>query len=112
MSFWKGTTNARDAQAQVDAINRSQAVIEFNTGGTIITANRNFLEALGYRLDEIKGKHHQMFVDPEARHGAEYRAFWDDLRAGKFRAGEYKRFGKDGRLVWIQATYNPVLDSS
>jgi methyl-accepting chemotaxis protein len=112
MSFWKGTTHARDALAQIDAINRSQAVIEFNTDGTIITANKNFLEAMGYRLDEIKGKHHQMFVDPETRQGAEYRAFWDDLKRGKYRAGEYKRYGKGGRLVWIQASYNPVLDGN
>jgi methyl-accepting chemotaxis protein len=110
--FWQGNANARDALAQVDAINRSQAVIEFGTDGTIITANKNFLDALGYRLDEIKGRHHQMFVAPEVRSSAEYRAFWDDLKRGKYHTGEYKRIGKGGRAVWIQASYNPVLDDN
>jgi methyl-accepting chemotaxis protein len=110
--FWQGNAAARDALAQVDAIHRSQAVIEFNTDGTIITANKNFLDAMGYRLDEIKGKHHSMFVAPEARGSAAYRAFWDDLKRGKYRSAEYKRFGKGGRAVWIQASYNPVLDGN
>jgi len=110
MSFWKSTTNMRDALAQLDAINRSQAIIEFNTDGTIITANKNFLDTMGYRLDEIQGKHHSMFVFPEARNGQEYRTFWDDLKLGKYRTGAYKRCGKGGRLVWIRASYNPVLD--
>src|ERR1700760_3639617 len=110
--FWQGNANVRDALAQVDAIHRSQAVIEFNTDGTIITANKNFLDAMGYRLGEIKGKHHSMFVAPEARSSAAYRAFWDDLKRGKYQAGEYKRFGKGGRTVWIRASYNPVIDGS
>ena len=110
--FWQGNTNARDARAQVDAIHRSLAVIEFNTDGTIITANQNFLDAMGYRLEEVKGKHHSMFVAPETRSSAAYRAFWDDLRRGKYQSAEYKRFGKGGRPVWIQASYNPVLDGN
>jgi methyl-accepting chemotaxis protein len=112
MSFWRGNSNARDALAQVDAIDRSQAVIEFGMDGTIVTANKNFLDPMGYSLAEIRGKHHSMFVSPEARGSAEYRAFWDDLRRGKYRAGEYKRLGKGGRMVWIQASYTPVLDGS
>jgi methyl-accepting chemotaxis protein len=107
--FWQGNATGRDALAQVDAINRSQAVIEFNTDGTILTANKNFLDAMGYRLDEIKGKPHSMFVAPEARSSAGYRAFWDELKRGKFHTGEYKRFAKGGRAVWIQASYNPVM---
>ncbi|MGJ5024329.1 methyl-accepting chemotaxis protein [Bradyrhizobium oligotrophicum] len=110
MSFWSGSSASRDAMAQVAAINRSQAVIEFDTDGTIITANQNFLDAMGYSLSEIQGRHHAMFVAPEMRDSAEYRAFWADLRAGKFRSGEYKRFGKGHRAVWIQASYNPVID--
>ncbi|CAL74008.1 Putative Methyl-accepting chemotaxis protein with multiple PAS domains [Bradyrhizobium sp. ORS 278] len=110
MSFWSGSSASRDALAQVEAINRSQAVIEFGIDGTIITANKNFLDAMGYALDEIKGRHHRMFVAPQLRESAEYKAFWSDLKRGKFRSGEYKRFGKGERPVWIQASYNPVLD--
>ncbi|CCD94508.1 putative Methyl-accepting chemotaxis protein with multiple PAS domains [Bradyrhizobium sp. ORS 375] len=110
MSFWSGSSASRDAMAQVEAINRSQAVIEFGTDGTILTANKNFLDAMGYALDEIKGRHHRMFVAPQLRASAEYQAFWADLKSGKFRSGEYKRLGKGERPVWIQASYNPVLD--
>lgn len=101
-----------DFQGQLAAINKSQATIEFNLDGTIRTANENFLATLGYSLDEIKGKHHCMFVDTAHANSIEYRAFWDSLREGKFQAGEFKRVGKGGKEVWIQATYNPVLDSS
>jgi methyl-accepting chemotaxis protein len=109
MSFWQGAAKARDALAQAEAISRSQAVIEFELDGTIITANQNFLDAMGYRLTEIQGKHHQMFMPQSVRESAEYRAFWADLRQGKYKAGEFKRIGKGGREVWIQASYNPVL---
>ncbi len=98
-----------DAQAQLEAINRSQAVIEFNVDGTIITANKLFLDALGYRLEEIQGRHHSMFVTSDQRDSADYRAFWAALGRGEFQAGEYKRIAKGGREVWIQASYNPVL---
>jgi methyl-accepting chemotaxis protein len=101
-----------DARAQLEAISRSQAVIEFNMDGTIITANQNFLDALGYRLEEIKGKHHSMFVPADERDGAEYRAFWAALNRGEYRAAEFKRIGKGGREIWIQASYNPVLDGA
>ncbi len=99
-----------DFGAQVAAANRSQAVIEFNMDGTIITANANFLGALGYSLDEIKGKHHSMFVEPKERDGAAYREFWAALNRGEYQAAEYKRIGKGGKEVWIQASYNPVFD--
>ena len=100
------------ALAQAAAIDRSQAVIEFKLDGTIVTANRNFLHAIGYSLDEIQGKHHRMFVDPAEREGTAYREFWVRLNRGEFQAGQYKRFGKGGRAIWIQASYNPVLDAS
>ena len=94
------------------AIGRAQAVIEFEMDGTIIEANQNFLNALGYTLAEIAGKHHSMFVEPAQRDSAEYRNFWDSLRRGQFQTAEYKRIGKGGKQVWILATYNPILDEA
>lgn len=102
--------NQTELLSQVEAINRSQAVIEFNLDGTIITANDNFLGAMGYSLEEIQGQHHRMFVDPEYGRSNEYRRFWETLNQGEYQAAEYKRFGKNGKTVWIQATYNPVFD--
>jgi methyl-accepting chemotaxis protein len=93
-------------------MHRSQAVIAFELDGTILEANDNFLNAMGYRLDEIKGRHHSLFVDAATRDSAGYRAFWESLARGEFQAAEYKRFGKGGREIWIQATYNPILDVS
>jgi methyl-accepting chemotaxis protein len=97
---------------KIAAIDRSQAVIEFNLDGTIITANANFLDALGYSLQDIQGKHHSMFVAPSERDGNAYRAFWAGLNRGEYQAGEYKRFGKGGKEVWLLATYNPILDEA
>src|SRR5205814_7047158 len=94
----------------VAAIGRAQAVIEFEMDGTIVTANDNFLKALGYTLAEIQGKHHSMFVDSKERDSAAYREFWARLNRGENQAAEYKRIGKGGREVWILASYNPVLD--
>ena len=94
------------------AIGRALAVIEFEMDGTIIDANQNFLNALGYTLAEIAGKHHSMFVEPAQRDSAEYRNFWDSLRRGQFQTAEYKRIGKGGKQVWILATYNPILDEA
>jgi methyl-accepting chemotaxis protein len=101
---------AADYASQIAAIGKSQAVIEFNLDGTVITANENFLSAMGYRLDEIHGKRHAMFVEPEFANSAEYADFWSRLNRGEFQSGEYKRIGKGGREVWIQASYNPILD--
>ena len=112
MLQWRNGQASSNAEAQAAAISKSQAVIEFEMDGTIITANQNFLDALGYRLEEIKGKHHSMFVAPELRDSAEYRKFWADLNRGEFQSGEYKRVGKGGKDVWIQASYNPILDRS
>lgn len=99
-----------DLSGQIDAIGKSQAVIEFNLDGSIITANRNFQQALGYSLAEIVGRHHSMFVAPAERDSPAYREFWAALNRGEFQAAEYKRIGKGGREVWIQASYNPILD--
>ncbi|MBC04730.1 PAS domain-containing methyl-accepting chemotaxis protein [Thalassospira sp.] len=98
-------------QSVFDAISTSQAVIEFDLDGTILTANENFLSVLGYSLDEIKGKHHSMFVPADQRNSSEYRIFWENLNQGKFQSGQFQRVGKNGNPVWIEATYNPVLDA-
>jgi methyl-accepting chemotaxis protein len=95
---------------QLAAISKAQAVIEFTLDGKIITANQNFLNVLGYRLDEIQGQHHSMFVDLAFRQSVEYRLFWEKLGRGEYDVGQYKRIGKDGREIWIQASYNPILD--
>jgi methyl-accepting chemotaxis protein len=99
-----------DLAGQIAAINKSQAVIEFNMDGTIITANDNFLNTLGYALDEIQGKHHSMFVEPAERDSEAYREFWRALNRGEYQTAEYKRIGKGGREVYIQASYNPIFD--
>ncbi|HLQ93017.1 MAG TPA: PAS domain-containing protein, partial [Xanthobacteraceae bacterium] len=108
--FSRSNSVAQAALAQVEAISKSQAVIEFNLDGTIVTANENFLKTLGYSLSEIQGKHHSMFVEPAMRDSAAYREFWASLNRGQYQAGEYKRIGKGGKEVWIQASYNPMLD--
>jgi methyl-accepting chemotaxis protein len=99
-----------DLLGQVNAIKKSQAVIEFKLDGTIITANENFLKAMGYALAEIQGKHHSMFVEPVYGASAEYRAFWEKLNRGEYQAAQYKRLGKGGKEIWIEASYNPILD--
>jgi methyl-accepting chemotaxis protein len=102
-------SSSRDLGSMIDALNKSQAVIEFNMDGTIITANKNFLDAMGYSLEDIRGKHHRMFVTEAERESAAYREFWAALNRGTFQAAEYKRLGKGGREVWIQASYNPLM---
>ncbi len=101
---------AADSEGQITAIGKSQAVIEFNMDGTMRTANVNFLKTLGYSLDEIKGRHHSMFVSQSEKDGPGYREFWAALNRGEYQAGEYQRIGKGGRDIWIQASYNPILD--
>ena len=101
-----------DPQSRLDALNRSQAVIEFALDGTVLSANQNFLNAFGYTLDEIKGRHHSMFVPVAERESSRYREFWASLNQGHFQMAEFKRIGKDGRDIWIEASYNPVLDGN
>ncbi len=102
---------ATEYQGKINAIVKALAVIEFELDGTIITANENFLDCVGYKLEEIKGKHHSLFVDPAYAQSPEYKAFWDRLRSGQFDAAEYKRLGKNHKDVWIQASYNPIMDA-
>src|SRR5277367_2422324 len=112
MFSWRGGAAARNALAQTAAISESQAVIEFNMDGTVITANENFLKALGYTLSEIKGKHHGMFVESSELDSAAYREFWAKLNRGEYQAAQYKRVGKGGKEVWIEASYNPIRDTN
>nr|WP_042151565.1 MULTISPECIES: methyl-accepting chemotaxis protein [unclassified Pseudoalteromonas] len=99
-----------DFEGQISAIDKSQAVIEFNMDGTIINANDNFLNTVGYQLNEIKGQHHSMFVEPEYKVSSEYQQFWQKLNRGEFEADEFKRIGQGGKEIWIQASYNPIFD--
>lgn len=103
---------AADAIGQIDAISNSQAVIEFDLKGTILTANDNFLKTVGYRLDEIKGQHHRIFVAPDYASNPDYQAFWENLGQGHYQAGEFLRLGNQGKEIWLQATYNPIHDAS
>jgi methyl-accepting chemotaxis protein len=105
------TSSQRQLGGMLDAINKVQAVIEFSLDGIVLNANENFLKTLGYTLDEIKGQHHSLFVEPTYKQSAEYRMFWEKLGRGEYDTGEYKRVGKGGKEVWIQASYNPILDA-
>jgi len=105
----------RDAEAssQLAAVGRAQAVIEFSLDGHILRCNRNFLEALGYASEqELVGRHHSLFVDPQERRSAEYAAFWAQLAQGQHYRGQFRRVGSRGNDVWIEASYSPVLDQS
>ncbi len=101
---------AADYEGQLAAVSKAQAVIEFTLEGTILTANENFCTTMGYALEEIKGRHHSIFTEPGLAQSHQYRAFWAKLGRGEYDAGQYKRIGKGGREVWIQASYNPILD--
>ncbi|HQT79358.1 MAG TPA: PAS domain-containing protein, partial [Rhodopila sp.] len=103
-------TRTADFEAQLAAISKSQGVIEFTLEGQILHANANFLGLLGYTLEDVRGQHHGILVDPTYRQSAEYRMFWDKLGRGDYDAGQYKRIGRGGKEVWIQASYNPIRD--
>jgi methyl-accepting chemotaxis protein len=106
----KQKMEAAESRAKLDAIDKSQGTIEFNMDGTVITANDNFLNVMGYSLQEAKGQHHRVFCEISYTQSNEYKKFWEKLNRGEFDSGEYKRIGKGGKEVWIQATYNPILD--
>lgn len=107
---WKDVTEMRKHAGMLQAINKTQAVIEFSMDGEILDANENFLTTVGYRLDEITGRHHRMFVEPAYAESSAYRDLWARLNRGEPDTGEYKRVGRDGREIWILASYNPILD--
>lgn len=98
-----------NAKAVLEAMSKSQAIIEFKLDGTIITANENFCRALGYQVSEIVGQHHRIFVDPAEAGSPDYRDFWAKLGRGEFDRRQYKRITKNGSEVWIEASYNPVF---
>ncbi len=108
--FGSKVSSGADAKSVLDALGRSMAIIEFNPTGKILNANENFCQAMGYELSEIKSQHHRMFVEPAYATSSDYTDFWARLGRGEHDAGEYKRLGKGGREVWIQASYNPVLN--
>jgi len=101
---------AENKQRQLEELNRTQAVVEFTNEGIVLSANDNFCSAMGYRLDEIKGKHHSMFVESSFRESQEYKQFWRDLNEGQFKTAEFKRVGKGGREVYLQAVYSPMFN--
>ncbi|MBA4315810.1 MAG: PAS domain S-box protein [Limnobacter sp.] len=103
-------TKAIEDDGKVNAMNRSQGIIEFDLGGHILHANENFLSLTGYSLSDIVGQHHSMFVDKEEASSGAYRAFWRKLGQGEYDSGEYLRVGNHGKRIWIQASYNPILD--
>lgn len=112
MAKANGHGDVSSLKALVQALDRVQAVIEFALDGTVLTANGNFLRTLGYELPEIQGKHHRMFCDAAYTASPEYHAFWEKLNRGEFDAGVYRRLGKGGKEVWIQASYNPIMDAN
>ena len=101
---------AADFEGQINAVSKSQAVIEFSIDGKVLNANEDFLKTMGYSLAEIQGQHHAMFVDGAYRAGLEYKLFWEKLGRGEFDSGQYKRLAKGGREVWLNASYNPIFD--
>ena len=105
-------TRHAEEHATLDALGKSLAIIEFDLTGRILSANANFCAAMGYELGEVVGRHHSMFVEPEHARSAEYREFWARLNRGEFIAQEFRRIGKGGREIWIQASYNPIFDPS
>lgn len=109
LDITKGKVAEADAQRKLDAITKSQAVIEFQPDGTILTANENFLKAVGYELSDIRGRHHKMFLDDADSNTDEYRQFWQELAEGQFKTGLYRRIGGDGQDIWLRASYNPVF---
>lgn len=100
-----------EEQALLNALDSVQAMIWFDTKGNILKANENFLKTVGYTSEEIVGNHHRMFVFPELAESSEYAEFWDNLREGKTSSGKYKRRAKDGSVLWLEASYNPIFDA-
>ena len=102
---------SREHESLIKALMRSTAVIEFELDGTILTANDRFLATVGYRLEQIRGKHHRIFCEPEEANSAGYQAFWDKLRRGEYVAERFKRIDAHGRVIWLEASYNPIFDA-
>lgn len=103
--------SSREHESLINALMRSTAVIEFSLDGHVLTANERFLQTMGYRLEQLKGKHHRQFCEPEEANSAGYQVFWDKLRRGEFVADRFKRVDANGRVVWLEASYNPIIDA-
>ena len=106
----KSKLESANFEGQIDAIGKSLAVVEFSMDGTILAANENFLKSIGYALEEVKGKHHSIFVEDSHSRSSEYKDFWNKLNRGEYISGELKCIGKGGKEIWMQASYNPILD--
>ncbi|PWB34851.1 chemotaxis protein [Pseudomonas sp. SDI] len=102
---------SREHESLIKALMRSTAVIEFNLQGEVLTANDRFLQSVGYTLEQVRGKHHRMFCEPEEYNSAAYHAFWEKLRRGEFVADRFKRIDAHGRVIWLEASYNPIIDA-
>ena len=102
----------QEQNSLINAINRSMAMIEFNLQGEVLTANDNFLNTMGYRLEDIRGKHHRLFCNREEADSAGYKSFWAQLNRGEYVSGRFQRVGRNGQPIWLRATYNPVFDSN
>lgn len=109
---WMDVTDIRRNEGMLSALHRVQAIIEFTLDGKVIDANENFLRVMGYGLEEIRGQHHSMFVEQSYRDSQDYAQFWEKLRRGEFQAAQYRRLGRGGKEIWIQASYNPILDAN
>ncbi len=103
--------SSREHESLINALMRSTAVIEFSLDGHVLTANERFLQTMGYRLEQVKGKHHRLFCEPEEANSAGYQVFWDKLRRGEFVADRFKRVDANGSVVWLEASYNPIIDA-
>src|SRR4051812_37280200 len=102
--------DSQEMRAAYAALDRAQAVVEFDMEGTLLSANENFLDLLDYELADVRGEHHRVFCEDDYAASAAYRKFWQKLGRGEYDSGRYKRVGNNGKVVWIQATYNPIFD--
>ena len=109
---WIDQTELLLSNGMLDALDRSQAIIQFRSDGTIVKANDNFLQTTGYRLDEIVGKHHSIFMHEQDKNSAEYKQFWKEMADGQFNSGQYRRINKQGEEIWLQASYNPIVNTA
>src|SRR5579863_8081444 len=109
LTWLTDSARLRELESLYAAINQSQAVIEIDIDGTVLTANDGYLKMFGYTLEEIVGQPYALFVHPADRETAEYRALWDHMRAGQHEQGRFRRAGKNGREVWVRASFNPLI---
>src|SRR6478735_7405854 len=112
MELSEAKARAFDLEVQLQAVHKTQAIIQFEMNGTVVAANENFLKTTGYTLDEIRGRHHRVFCEPSYASSQEYERFWAALNRGESQTGDIKRLTKDGRELWLRAIYSPVVDQT